>query len=155
MARSVFENAGNPNDQTAQIVLGLEQISSALRNLLWQQANEHGLSPLQVQVLLFVYFREQEPVTMTLLAGQFKLSKATMSIAIKSMEQKRFITRKKAEADSRSYILLLTDWGKDIAHIAGFYLEPVRKIVSSIAVAEKEILLKNINGIIGKLQVGS
>lgn len=155
MARSVFESAGNPNDQTAQIVLGLEQISSALRALLWQQAKEHDLSPLQVQVLLFIYFRGEEPVTMSLLAEQFKLSKATMSIAIKSMEQKRFINKRKAEADSRSYILLLTDWGKDIAHIAGFYLEPVRKIVSSIAVSEKEILLKNITGIIGKLHTGS
>jgi DNA-binding MarR family transcriptional regulator len=152
MARSVFETAGTSQDKTAKIVLGLERIANVFRNMLGEQAQKHNISPLQLQILLFIHFNNDGQARGSQIAREFSLAKATISIALKSMEQKRLITRKRDESDSRSYILELTDWGKQITHIAGFYPEPVRKIVALISDTDKNILLKNLNGIIGKLE---
>lgn len=149
---SVFERDGEP-DITADIVTGLEQISNIYRALLLQQATEHKLSSLQVQILLCIYFNKDEKLNSVLLARKLHLSKATISVALKSMEQKRLIVKRKEDKDQRSRSILLTDWGKQIAHIAGFYPEPLRKIIAPISTREKDILLKNIKGIISKLGI--
>ncbi len=149
---SVFDVA-NSRDKAAEIIRELEQLSNIFRALLAEQANEHKLSSLQVQILLQLYFegKKESGTNAALLARTLKLNKATISIALKSMEEKRLINRIKDTADQRAQQIKLTEWGKEVAHIAGFYPEPLRKVLAPIANREKELLLKNIRGITSKL----
>jgi DNA-binding MarR family transcriptional regulator len=150
MAKTIFEKSGHLQTLTVQIVLSLEQISRNIDNLLWQQALEHELSPLQIRILLFIRFHKEQS-GVSLLAKEFNLSKATISVAIKPMEQKKLVIKRKSELDGRNIDIALTDWGSQIAHVAGFYLEPLRKVIAHIPEQEKEIMLKNLTGILGKM----
>jgi DNA-binding MarR family transcriptional regulator len=150
MAKTIFEKSTHSEDLTVQIVLGLEHISRNIDNLLWQQALEHELSPLQIRILLFIRFHKEQ-TGVSLLAKEFNLSKATISVALKPMEQKKLVIKRKSELDGRNIDIKLTDWGSQIAHVAGFYLEPLRKVIAHIPEQEKEIMLKNLTGILGKM----
>lgn len=151
MARPAAAPAPIIQDLTVPIVSGLEKISHSIQLLLKDQAAEHGLSSLQVRMLLYI-LQAEIPVTSTMLAREFGLSRATISVALKPVVQKELVQKRADPADSRSAIIELTDWGRGIAHVAGFYQEPLRKIVALITGEEKEILLRNIEGIVGKLQ---
>jgi len=133
------------------LITAMEQLTGIFRALLWGQGKEHGLSAMQVQLLLHI--SRSQGATITALAKAFLLTKATVSVAIKSLEAKGHVTRVYREEDKRSYIVSLTESGMRIAHISGFYLEPVKKIIAKIKPEESEILLRNITGIIRKMQV--
>jgi DNA-binding MarR family transcriptional regulator len=154
MAKTVFERADDEKDLNTQLVLNLEMLGKSIDNLLWQQALEHELSPLQIRILITIRFQDT-PLNASQLARLFKLSKATMSVAIRPLTEKKMLLKKKSEQDNRSSILQLTDWGSQIAHIAGFYLEPLHQIIMSIPDKEKEMILMNVKGILGKLSANS
>lgn len=149
MAKTIFEKP-ELQELTMQIVTGLEQIGRNIDNLLWQQALEHELSPLQIRILLFISFHKEQG-GVSLIAKEFNLSKATVSVALKPMEQKKLLVKRKSESDGRNINIELTDWGRQIAHVAGFYLEPLRKVIAHIPEQEKKIMLKNLTGILGKM----
>ncbi len=148
MTKPVF---GAP-DITARIVTGLEHIGDHISYLLKAQAQEHKLSPLQIRILIFIHFYEGQ-TRLSLLAAEFKLSKATLSVALKSMEQKKLISRKTVPEDQRSAQIGLTEWGRRIAHVAGFYPEPLKKIVATMTAEEKNALLAVLDGIRHKLDL--
>lgn len=147
MSRSVFA----ANDATARIVTGLKRIGHLMEQLLKAQAIEHGLSPLQVNILIHIHFRERN-CQLNQLASSFRLSKATLSVALKSMEQKKLIQRKAMPGDKRSHQISLTEWGRRLAHVAGFYPEPLRLIVAPMAVADKDHLLHYIEGLLQRME---
>lgn len=150
MAKTVIEKANLQQDLNALLVLELEKLGQSIDNLLWKQATEHGLSPLQIRLLLFINY-EKEVVYASRLAMLLNISKATVSVALKPLFEKKLILKRKSLTDGRSVELKLTDRGNEIAHIAGFYLEPLYQLVVPIGRMEKELMLKNISGILGKL----
>lgn len=147
MVQPVFETG----DVTARIVTGLEQIGEHIQGLIRAQAQEHGLSPLQIRILIFLHFYEQQ-ATLSTLAASFMLTKATLSVTLRSMEQKELISRKTLPGDRRSSVIELSEWGRRIAHVAGFYPEPLKKIVAPMDHAEKKLLLDIIEGMVSKLE---
>jgi hypothetical protein len=54
----------NLNEQNqkieSRIVVALERISEAFRVLLWNESKENSLSPIQIQILIFIYFHSLE-----------------------------------------------------------------------------------------------
>jgi len=134
-----------------EIIEKMEQLTGIFRALLWEQAKEHGLSAMQVQLLIHIA-RLPGEATISLLARAFMLTKATISMAVKSLEAKGYVARNYNKEDRRSYNVVLTEPGARIAHVSGFYLEPVKKVLAKIKQEEREILLKNISGIVQKMQ---
>ena len=43
-----------------KLLIGLERISQAFKVLLWNKAKEYGLSPIQIQILIFVAHHKSE-----------------------------------------------------------------------------------------------
>jgi DNA-binding MarR family transcriptional regulator len=150
MAKNVFENAILQKDTNTLLVLSFERLSRSIDDLLWRQAMEHGLSPLQIRLLLLIQ-PEQDIFTASQLAFQLNISKATVSVALKPLIEKKLILKRKSSTDDRVSELKLTEWGERIAHIAGFYLGPLYQLIVPIEKTEKEQMLKNITGILGKL----
>ena len=53
MSDSVFNPNHQETDISSKIVAGLERISEAFKVLLWEKAKLLGLSPIQIQILIF------------------------------------------------------------------------------------------------------
>ncbi|MGB0918349.1 MAG: MarR family winged helix-turn-helix transcriptional regulator, partial [Flavobacteriales bacterium] len=86
----------------AKIVASLERISEAFRVLLWNESKAHGLSPLQVQVLIFLHYHSEEKCTVSYLAKEFNMAKPTISDTVKILERKELIQKVKSPIDTRS-----------------------------------------------------
>ena len=101
----------NINHQNAnidnKIVAGLERISQVFRILLWEKAKRHKLSPIQIQLLIFIHNHSPKNATISYLAEEFNFSKATISDSIKILEQKQLISKITDNKDARSYQIQL------------------------------------------------
>ncbi len=151
MNKSVFDVQYQNENAESKIVAALERISQAFRVLLWNESKEFSLSPIQVQVLIFLLHHPAEKRKVTYLAGEFNMTKATISDSIKILEQKRLIKREYEQSDTRSYIIQLTKKGKDIARQASFFAKELQIPVDKLHPDDKENLLLSLFGIIHHL----
>ena len=139
------ENTGN------KIAAGLERLSHVFKALLWEKAKEYGLSPIQIQILLFTQYHSDEKNTVSYLAKEFSVTKPTISDAVKVLEQKKLVDKFSDATDSRSYTLRVTDEAKKIITEAETFANPIAQIISGISEADKDIIWSNISGLITKL----
>lgn len=93
MDESVFDLGQQNSSVDAKIVAGLERLGEVFRTRLWQQSRETGLSPIQIQVLLFLAFHDSVKCKIGYLAAEFNLTKPTISDAVKVLAQKELVTR--------------------------------------------------------------
>ncbi|KYG85275.1 MarR family transcriptional regulator [Roseivirga seohaensis] len=112
------------------IVIALERISEAFKTLLWDKAKLYGLSPIQIQVLLFVAHHKSELSNVSHLAKEFNLTKPTISDAVKALSSKGYIEKEQSSVDSRSYTLLLSADGQALIQALDSYSQPLERILS-------------------------
>ena len=55
MEKSSFHLTEQNQKIESRIVVALERISEAFRVLLWNESKENSLSPIQIQILIFIY----------------------------------------------------------------------------------------------------
>jgi DNA-binding MarR family transcriptional regulator len=148
---SVFNLDKQNSNLDYKIVAGLERLSQVFRILLWEKAKEHSLSPIQIQLLIFIQHHSQEKSTISYLAQEFNLTKPTISDAIKILEQKKLLKKIIDDTDSRSYTMQLTVAGKKVIAETENFAHPVTEIISKAAQADKLVLWENIAGLIRQL----
>ncbi|ALR30622.1 MarR family transcriptional regulator [Chryseobacterium sp. IHB B 17019] len=142
-------NLKHQNQNTeSKIVASLERISQAFRVLLWQESKEHALSPIQVQVLVFLLNHSEEKRKVSYLADEFNMTKATISETVKSLEQKNLITKEYEPHDTRSYIIHLTPKGSEIADKTSYFTRQITAPIQNLNQESKENLLQNLFDII-------
>ena len=145
-------NLSQQNKSTeSRIVAALERISQAVRVLLWQESKAYALTPIQVQVLIFLHHHNSEKRKVSYLAREFNLTKATISDTIKTLQQKQLITKTHQEQDARSYIIDLTSKGKKVASQTSLFSKEIRTPIDQLNPDEKENMLLNLIGIIRHL----
>ncbi|MCS3532116.1 MarR family winged helix-turn-helix transcriptional regulator [Chryseobacterium sp. JUb7] len=145
-------NLKHQNQSTeSKIVASLERISQAFRVLLWQESKEHALSPIQVQVLIFLLNHSDEKRKVSYLADEFNMTKATISETVKSLEQKNLITKEYEPHDTRSYIIHLTQKGKEIADKTSYFTKEITAPIQKLDEQSKENMLQSLFGIIQQL----
>ena len=145
-------NLKHQNQNTeSKIVASLERISQAFRVLLWQESKEHALSPIQVQVLVFLLNHSEEKRKVSYLADEFNMTKATISETVKSLEQKNLITKEYEPHDTRSYIIHLTQKGNEIADKTSYFTRQITAPIQNLNEKSKENLLQNLFDIIHSL----
>ena len=148
---SVF-NLDNQNvNLDNKIVAGLERLSQAFRILLWEKAKEHSLSPIQIQLLIFIRHHSAEKTTVSYLAQEFNFTKPTISDAIKILEQKKLIQKTSDKTDTRSYTINLTATGKKTVLETENFVNPLTEIISKANDTDKIILWENISNLIVRL----
>lgn len=145
-------NIGYQNQNTeSKIVAALERISQAFRVLLWEESKEFSLSPIQVQVLIFLLHHSEEKRKVSYLSDEFNMTKATISDTIKTLEQKKLISKEYEKADTRSYIIHLTKQGKDIADKTSLFTNKIRTPIDKLHTDDKSNLLLSLLDIINHL----
>lgn len=152
MSRSVFDVNGQLQSIERKIVVALERISEAFRVLLWEEAKEHSLSPIQVQLLIFCAYHAAEKRKVGFLANEFNLTKATVSDAVKTLEQKGYIQKETEAADNRSYSIHLTKSGLTLAKNIAAFANPVYESVNNLTENQQQVLLSSLLEMIQKLQ---
>lgn len=151
MNKSDFDLARQNQNAESRIVAALERISQAFRVLLWQESKEFSLSPIQVQVLIFLLHHNDEKRKVSYLADEFNLTKATISDTIKTLEQKGLISKEYQKLDTRSYIIQLTKKGKDIATKTSLFTKEIRKPIDKLHPDDKENMLLSLLDVIRHL----
>lgn len=151
MSKSDFDLTHQNQSTESKIVASLERIAQAFRVLLWQESKEFSLSPIQVQVLIFLLYHSEEKRKVSYLAYEFNMTKATISDTIKTLEQKNLITKEYEQHDTRSYIIHLTKKGKGIADKTSFFTKEIRTPIDKLHQDDKENLLLSLLNIIRHL----
>lgn len=151
MKKSIFDLDFQNTSVESRIIASLERISQAFRVLLWQESMEYSLSPIQVQVLVFLLHHSEEKRKVSYLADEFNMTKATISDSIKSLEQKHLIKKDYEPNDTRSFIIHLTNRGKDIANKASLFAQQLQAPIEQLHNDDKENLLLSLIAIIHHL----
>lgn len=150
---SSFDILEQQSDPAKKITVALERLSEAFRVLLWQESRKNGLSPIQIQILVFLLFHSADKCKVGYLASEFNMTKATISDSIKILFQKELIEKVTDGADTRSFSILLTESGKVVAGEASFFTRPIENAVANLPAYTQDILLVSLMSMIEKLNV--
>lgn len=81
-------------------------------NLRIAQGQKFNLSPLQIQLLLYLEEKDALSTTLTELSDYFQLTKATLSDSLKNLTLKNYIYKEVNPKDRRNDFVKLTNEGK-------------------------------------------
>lgn len=139
MMSSPFDPIQQENNLDAKITFALERISLVFKSMHLEQAKKTNLSPIQLQILVFLLYHSPEMHRVSYLAQEFNLTKATISDSVKVLIQKGLIKKVSDPSDSRSFSLNLTSKGKDQAQDAAQMANPMTKVIGKYTRDQKEI----------------
>ncbi len=148
----IFDPVQQHENPDAKITAALERLAQVFRVLLWEQNNQHGLSPIQIQFLVFLLYHGKEACTVSLLAREFMLTAATVSDALTTLEGKELLERIRSEADRRVTTLRLTSKGRRLARKLATWAEVVATSVTRTDPQEKLVVMQFLMRLIANLQ---
>ncbi len=127
---SVFNLSDQNKHLDHKIVAGLERLAQVFRVLVWEQAKVLGLSPIQIQLMIFIKYHPEGQTTISYLAKEFNLTKPTVSDAVKVLEEKKLIKKYTSGEDTRSYTIRLTASGNKMVAETENFADPIRQLVA-------------------------
>ena len=131
----------------SKVITGLERIAEVFKTLLWEKAKLHGISPIQIQILLFVSDHNVKLCNVSHLAKEFNVTKPTISDAVRVLLNKGLLDKDFSPSDNRRYNLLLSSKGEQLTADLYDYSSPVSKEIQNISREE----LHSLFGVISKL----
>ncbi|WNJ18329.1 MarR family winged helix-turn-helix transcriptional regulator [Pontibacter sp. G13] len=134
-----------------RIIYGLSRLTDAYKALLWDKAKSLGISPIQIQLLMFVGTHTPEQCRVSQLAMEFNVTKPTISDAVKSLCQKELTEKVKGESDGRSFHLRLTTKGHEIVDSLADFSDPIRSALAEKSGADLAELYGHLTGLIWQL----
>lgn len=135
----------------SRIVVALERISEAFRVLLWNESKERSLSPIQIQILIFIQFHSMEKCKISYLADEFNMTKATISDSVRVLLAKEMLNKETDPSDSRSYTLSLTNQGRIVAKEVSFFASALEKPIDKLSDEQKSTMLNGLLNLIHDL----
>ncbi len=151
MKKNIFNPEDQQKDLDSKIISGLERISEAFKALLWEKAKVLGISPIQIQILIFIRYHQADLCNVSHLAKEFNLTKPTISDAIRVLEKKKLLTKVHDHRDQRRFTLVLTSLGDDIVTQTEDFADPFIKPLNQVRTEEKNQLFNTISKLINQL----
>ncbi len=149
-------SAFNPRLRASQpagaITIALYRISQAIGHLLRVRGEAVGLSPAQIQALLFLRFARPGVRTIGGLANRLVSTYATASGVADALEKKDLALRQPHAEDARTVTLTLTEKGRQQADELENVLDEIEAAVSALPPADQEALLRGMQAIVWQLQ---
>ncbi|AMO20997.1 MarR family winged helix-turn-helix transcriptional regulator [Flavobacterium columnare] len=152
MKHSMFNLDEQNQKIESRIGVALERISEAFRVLLWKESKENSLSPIQIQILIFICFHSEEKCKVSYLAEEFNMTKAIISDSIKVLIRKGLLKKETNIIDTRSFLLSLTQEGKKIASKGSFFASLIQKTFENLSEEQKTTVLSSLLKLIYDLQ---
>jgi DNA-binding MarR family transcriptional regulator len=152
MVKSIFHLETQNANLESKIAVALERVSEAFRVALWNEAKAHTLSPIQMQILIFLaYHNSQNHCKVGYLAKEFNLTKPTISDAVKTLLQKRLVTKISDPTDTRSHFIELTPKGMQLAKQTSNFILPLQQPITQLTEKQKIALYDALLDLIYKL----
>ncbi len=124
-----------------KIGAALERLSHVIRTLLWEEAVESRLTPVQIQALIYLSSHQESLCRVNQVAEEFGLTPATVSDTISALENKGLLYRIPWGKDRRVSILRLTEKGQQAAEKASRWNESLLKQIKPFPPQEKQQVL--------------
>jgi DNA-binding MarR family transcriptional regulator len=150
--KSVFDLAHQQGDLDSRVVVALERLTHLFRVKLWQENRRHGLSPIQLQILIHLLYHRRDLCTVSQLAREFNLTAPTISDAVRILEEKRLLESHRDVRDRRISTLALTARGRTIAREAGLFANDLKHRVARLDPEVKATVLAALLQTIAGLQ---
>ncbi len=150
--KSIFDIGPQQGDLDSKLVVALEKLSEVLRLLLWEPGKKWKLSPLQIQLLIFLRYHQPEQPQVSLLAERFNLTRPTVSDAVSALEKKGFLQKIPLPSDRRRAVLELTPAGETVVGEIDSWAEGLREHLKKFAQPEKESAFRLMLGLIAELE---
>ena len=141
-----------PADLDARRVAALERTGHALRVLLWEQAKTHGLSPIQVQLVLRLADEPAERRRVGQLAAELDVKAPTVSDAVAALRRKHLVATEQEAGDKRISTLSLTARGRDLVAELADWQRAVAAELERVGEHDKAQTLQMLLDVIGALQ---
>lgn len=148
MNKSVFNIEQQQLDLPSKIVAGLERVSEAFKVLLWDCVKAYGLSPIQIQILIFIEYHKPDYCNVSHLAKEFNVTKPTVSDAVKVLVNKHLIVKEYSSIDSRRFTISLSLKGKNIVGQTEGFANPIKIQLEKNSVKDLDIVYKSITNLI-------
>jgi DNA-binding MarR family transcriptional regulator len=142
--KSIFNQKYQHSDLDSKLVLALERISHVFRVLLWEQTRKYNLSPIQTQILIYIFHQPEFDRNITTLAQRLNITKATVSDAVKSLQKKKLITKVTDKEDNRYFYLALTQKGKEVVRRVESWGDKVKRNFENFSEEDKIHLYGNL-----------
>lgn len=142
MKKSIFNLEFQNADTSSKIVAGLERLSKAFQVLLWEHAKTIGLSPIQIQILIFTAYHDESLCNVSHLAQEFNLTKPTISDAVKVLYKKGLIAKITSPLDKRAYSITLSKEGNAVVKKTHHFAQPIFNLTNQIGKSEQEQFFK-------------
>lgn len=127
-------------DLSKKITTGLERLSEVFKTLLWEKAKQFGISPIQIQILLFVDGHRTEQSNVSYLALEFNVTKPTISDAVRVLIKKGLLDKDLSPSDARRFNLILTDGGQQLVQQLKAYSFPVEQQIEQLGILQQQSL---------------
>lgn len=151
MEKSVFNIEFQQKSITSKIVVGLGRISEVFKVLLWEHAKAIGLSPIQIQILIFIAYHKKELCNVSHLAKEFNITKPTVSDAIRVLDKKKYIVKNHSISDNRAYSIALSELGKETVSKTENFVSPIEKELENIGISDLENVFETLSKLIYQL----
>lgn len=138
-------------DLSTKIIAGLERLSEVYKTLLWEKAKEHGISPIQIQILLFVAEHKNELANVSYLAKELLVTKPTISDAVRVLLKKDLLEKDFSPTDSRRYNLLLSTAGQHLVQDLVTYNKSIATALQSLDTSQQKTLFESLSTLIYQL----
>lgn len=149
---SIFHPESQHLRVDSKIVSAMERLNQAFRVLLWERAQRHGLSPIQIQILIFLLNHGTSFGRVGQLAREFGLTAATISDAVSALEDKKLLARLISRDDRRAINLKLTPAGKRLALKLDDWADVIRDAAGELSTRDQTAVLNSLMKIIETLR---
>ncbi len=140
---SVFDPEKQHKDPSLKVVVALERISEAFKVLIWKKAKTLGLSPVQIQILIFLRYHSPRWANTSSLASELNVTKPTISDAVSTLISKELLVKTALPNDGRRFQLNLTEKGVTVIQQIKDYTDPIEAALGEV---------NDINRLFGDLQ---
>ena len=149
--KSAFDLSEQNSSIDHKIVVGLERISEVFRVMLWNESKKTGLSPIQIQIMVFLHFHKHTFNSPSYLAKEFNVTKATITDSVRVLVEKGLIEKKPDPDDARRYAVSLTASGRKIASQSASFSDDLVAAIGKVPNALKPEILQGLYQMIESL----
>jgi DNA-binding MarR family transcriptional regulator len=145
---SGFSPSQQFNSLDARLLLSLQRLSDMLKAMQWKQAGILGITPLQLQILLFTGHHPAAVNKVAYIATELQLSRPTVSDAAAALVTKGLLLMEEDLKDRRSHSFLLTAAGQQMLEQAAGYTAQLDDLLQGRPLQEKRHLYQSVYAII-------
>lgn len=152
-ASAVSQQATQDSPTAVRITHALERLGRVQRVERQRLASQHGLSPLQVDILMLLHHGLPPQPTVGVLAQELSITQPTVTDSIRTLESKGLIIRTTAITDRRRTVIELSHTGTVLTRRFSELPDDVTQAVAALPFDEHGPLLEALLGVIEHLVV--